>query len=382
MFKKFTIFCLACLLVTTLSGCISFGGDKEATTEAKLAVFASPDKGSTWQQIAALMTPGEKVGSIAGVNVLSMATDLNDSEALYIGTRANGIFYSYNGGAGWNRAGNLLDVVKNKVYSLSVDPDNKCIVYAGIGHQIFKTEDCSRTWKDTFTADNPDEVIRSIVIDWYDPNFVYAAARDGSVYRSENKGESWKLLTDVNKDVRELVLDSFDSRIMYLVTRASGIYRSADSGNTWVSMYDYFDTLDKDTEKQIKATKDDRDNWYLEEFGKDTRDGFGLESPRDQENVVYYLSEFGLLKSEDRGLTWKKVELLTGTGETEFFVFRVDPQNSKNIYIGDDTTLYRTTDGGSTWETLSLPTTHQISTLEINVKDSNILYTGYKTIEE
>lgn len=354
MLKKIIICFLAAVLVFGLTGCIKFG-TKEAVTTDQGGVFVSGDKGETWVHRSILMTAGAKELSIAGIDILSMALDPSDTDAIYIGTRDNGVFYSYNGAEGWTQSLDLISKTKNTIYSLAVDPFDKCTVFAGAGNKIYKSEDCSRTWKNVFTSPKTDEVIRDVLVDWYNSKIVYAAARDGSIYKSETVGESWVKLTDLKKDIREMEMDANDSRVLYVATRTGGIYKSVDSGLTWINLKD-----------------------KLEEFSSTAKEGFGLEVAQDGSKAILYLSKYGLLKSVDQGETWVKQNLLTGMGEVEFFVFAIDPNNSKNIYMADAKTLYRTTDGSQTWQTKELPTNMQISTLKVHLKDSNLLFTGFK----
>jgi photosystem II stability/assembly factor-like uncharacterized protein len=358
MTRKILMVFLAAGLMFGLSGCISFGA-KTPTVGAGLAVFASGDKGATWISKTSLMTPSATTGNIAGVSVLSMAQDPNDTNALYIGTRNDGVFYSYNGADGWSRAGNLLTKTQGKVYALAVDSADKCTVFAGIESKIFRSTDCNRTWENVFTTAKSTEVIRTILVDWYNHNIVYASAADGSIYKSETNGTSWFKLKDLAKDIEDFEMDAKDSRILYIVTRKAGIFKSSDSGANW-----------EDLAESLKP------------FKSTVKIGSGVEVAKDAPNTVFYLSKFGLLKSVDGGTNWEQIKLLTGEGEIEFLTFVVDPKNSNNLYLSDAKTLYRSFDGGKTWETKKLPSTNIISTLKINQKDSNILYIGFKAPEE
>ena len=358
MFKKFSLAVIALMLLFGVTGCISF--NKSApSVGSQIGVFASPDRGEKWVQKANLMTPGAQAGSIAAVNTLCLALDPSDTSAVYIGTRADGVFYSYNGGDGWSRAGNFTKVAPQKVvYSLAVDPKNKCTVYAGAGNQIYRTRDCNRTWVNAFTTPKSTEVLRAILVDWYNTKNVYVAAADGSIYKSENSGDSWVKLYDFVQDIEDIEMDANDSRVLYVATKSDGLYKTSDSGATWLSL-----------QKEMK------------DIGSNVRNGYGLEVAKDKTNALFYLSKFGLLKSLDSGLTWTQVKLLTDEGKIEFFAFALDPNNSNNIYIADATILYRTSNGGQTWETKKMPTTQRISDLKVHLKDSNVLFAGFKSVE-
>ena len=131
MRNKILITLLTAIILVGATGCIKF--KKDTTTQSKLGgVFFTDDRFETWKTHSLLMTPGETAGSISGVNVYTMKMDPSDNEAIYLATRADGLFYSYNGGAGWSKsnklpAGFIRDIV--------VDPKSKCVVYAAVANK-------------------------------------------------------------------------------------------------------------------------------------------------------------------------------------------------------------------------------------------------------
>jgi photosystem II stability/assembly factor-like uncharacterized protein len=358
MSKKIILTLFLAVLAFGLTGCISFG-TKAPSATALLGVFTTENRGDTWVAKNSLMTPGATAGSISTVNILMMAQDPSDPAAMYLGTRADGILYTYNSAAGWNKLGNLTKKTTDKVYAITVDPKNKCAIFAGVGNKIWKSIDCGRTWDALFNTDKTTELIRSIIIDWYDDQIIYMFASDGSMYKSLNNGVTWARLADFQADIEEVEMDNKDSRVMYVCTKTDGLYRSVDAGVTWTHLKD-----------QLKG------------FGSNAKKGYGLELARDQANTLYYISKYGLLKSTDSGETWVKISLLSEISETTFSSLLVDPLKSSNIYYTDDKTLYRTSDGGATWETKKLPSTSIVSDLKINPKDSNILYITFKAPEQ
>lgn len=344
-----------------LTGCISFGQKEETVGPgASLGAFVSPDKAETWLEKNDLMTPGDKALSIAKVSMLNIYTDPTDTDSLYLASRSNGLFYTYNGGEGWTQATSLLEQKSGRVFAVAVDPEDKCSIYTGVEDEIYKSSDCNRTWQRVFKAQKTEHVMRSIVVDWYNSDIVYATARDGSIYKSTDNGMSWVKKTDLRRDVRELVMDNKDSRILYLSTRVNGLYRSTDAGETWVNLSD-----------------------NMKQFTKGgIQDGYGVEVAMDKTGTIFYLSKFGLIKSTDRGETWEQIKLLTGENEVEFYAFDIDPNNSDYIYFADAKTLYRSLNGGQTWETKALPSTNLIAGLQVHEKDGNLIYTVFKTLEE
>lgn len=358
MLKKFFILITAMFLVVGLSGCIT--SKKTVSVGSLSGVFVSQDNGAKWTAKNQLMTPGNTPGNINTLNVIGMYYDPSDPNALYLATRDSGVYYTYNGAEGWNKAAAFSSSERGKVYSLAVDPQDKCTIYAGVNNKIYFSEDCARSWKAIFNTDNATEIIRALIVDWVDNNIVWALAADGSLYKSSTRGKNWARVYDFGVDSIDFDMDPHDNRIMYVVTDGSWIYKTVDAGVTWVNLKD-----------QLKS------------FDSSVKKGVGLEIAKDKPDTIYYLSKFGMLKSADGGATWEQINLLTREGEKVFYAFAVDPFNSQNLYYADEKTFYRSFDEGKTWETIKLPSTQRVSEIRVRnkAKENNIIYMSFKQVE-
>jgi photosystem II stability/assembly factor-like uncharacterized protein len=154
------------MLVLTGAGCISGSG----STTGPMGVFRSDDKGENWKKVATFPT-AKGVQSIETVKVYRIFTDPSDPNALYLGTRGQGLYYSYNNGDSWQFAN---DLANKFIYSVAVDPKDKCTIYVTDGSSIYKTSDCSRTWTNIQTDPQPNSQITSLSVDYGNSQVVYA----------------------------------------------------------------------------------------------------------------------------------------------------------------------------------------------------------------
>src|SRR3989344_2374266 len=107
-------------LVLTGAGCIQFVN----SAQGPMGVFRSADAGETWVSKSTLLT-AQGVKSLAGAKVYKIFTDPGDPKALYMGTRGQGLYYSYDSGDTWQATA----VMAGKyIYGLSVDPRGQCTV--------------------------------------------------------------------------------------------------------------------------------------------------------------------------------------------------------------------------------------------------------------
>ena len=356
MLKKAFLTIVAVGLLFGLTGCIKITKKSEVVGSGS-GIFWSQDRGETFASRSKLLTPGAIDGSIGGTNVTAMLEDPNDPYTLYVGTAVDGLYYSYTAGDGWTRASDLYNKIKGVIYSVAVDPKNKCNVYVAIGNQIAKSSDCNRTWKIGVLITPGTEVIKSLAIDWANPANLFAVTVTGAVYRSGNYGDNWTRLADIKKEISRLVIDPTDSKVMYAVSPKAGLYRSSDAGNKWDSL-------------QAK----------MKNFKGGLERGVGLGVAKDTPNTIFYLSRFGLLKSSDRGDTWSQVKLLTGDNTTDFTAFDIAESTSKILFYTDAKVLYRSFDGGASWDTVTLPSVNRVAELLINSKSDKIIYFGFQKV--
>ncbi|MBF8280231.1 MAG: hypothetical protein HW383_4 [Candidatus Magasanikbacteria bacterium] len=336
-------------------GCV-FGGAKPTANDG--GVFKSVNKGEAWAQKVAVPTvTGQKV-YIAGVDIISLNVDPQDSKAIYAGTLQNGLFYTLDGGESWLQSKDAA-VKAGRVASVAVDPKNKCIIYATVGNAVVKTTDCSRTFgKAIFTDERADARMNSVAVSYADSNVILAAGSAGDIRRSTDGGKSWTAVFRPKGDVARLLVSPANSTRVYAATRENGIFRSDDNGETWVE-------VTPDIKKFSNAT-------------------FYTTGAIDQKNAdhVIIATRYGLLETTDGGENWDSIPLVTAPGQTLIFALAINPQNAKEIYYGTQNVFYRTGNGGESWETKRVPTTRALTSLLVDPKDGNVVYLGVTFVEQ
>jgi len=176
-----------------LSGCgvtVNTGGTTSTAGANDGGVFKSSDKGDNWEQKILILSIGRQ-RSFAAADILSLAMDPSDNQAIYAGSLGNGLLYSYDGTDSWQIAVSLGQI---NVVDIAVDPADKCSVYAASDNKVFKTSDCGRSWSPAYFDNDLGLKVTSIVIDYTNSNNVFIGTSRGGLIKSSDRGASWRAI--------------------------------------------------------------------------------------------------------------------------------------------------------------------------------------------
>jgi photosystem II stability/assembly factor-like uncharacterized protein len=210
------------------------------------------------------------------------------------------------------------------------------------------------------------------------PLLYYMGSTGGGVWKTENAGTTWSNITDEHFKVGTIgavaVSDS-DHNVLYVGTGESpirgvttsqgdGVWKSTDAGKTWKHI-----GLEKSGQiSRIKIHPGNPDIAWVAVQGQ-------IWSPND---------ERGIFRTEDGGVSWKhvlKVSAKTGASD-----LRLDPTNPRILYAamwnhgrkpwfihsgGTDGGIYKSVDGGDSWNKLSGGLPKMVGKIGIDVSASN-----------
>lgn len=325
-------------------------------------ILKSSDAGATWASKSAVLTAAAKVVSFNTLDVNMMAIDPSDAHALWAGTSANGIFYSFDGGEGWLMAKKFapagVRLTESRVNSIAVDPTNSCIVYATIvtpdnKSYLVRTLNCGRSWKAISENELGDRHLTAIAINQNDRLQIFLGNSVGDVFRSDNAGGSWSKLTRFDdKRIRSIAVHPKKKGVVYVGTAGGGLRRSEDSGKSWKRVDDIqkYSGMDDVFAVAVDLTKDD---------------------------ALLVGTRYGILRSEKGGESWEPLTLLTAPGETNIISLALNSRHPSTIYYGACSEqegavcgFYRSSDAGKSWNTKQVPSGRMFKTILLQVADS------------
>jgi len=216
-------------------------------------VYKSTDGGKTWQHMG--LKDSERISAIV--------INPQNPDIVYIGALGHafgpneerGVFMTTDGGKTWTKT--LYIDNQHGVADLEIDPTNPNILYAGMwsferkpwthrsGSEkggVYKSIDGGRTWN-KLSNGLPKLIGRiGIRVAPSNPNVVYAIleAKDGTLYRSDDRGETFKL---VSKNTNIVSRGFYYTRVRvdptnenHIFAVASTLFTSVDGGKTFRSI--------------------------------------------------------------------------------------------------------------------------------------------------
>lgn len=341
---KIKITLLATILIITTGCTIQF--QKKAIDNLG-GVFKSTDAGNTWLSSSSIPSTTGQPQSIARLNNKFLIMDPSDKKALYYGSQQNGLFYTLDSAKTWNKASGLKQLNPD---ILAISPNSKCTIYTSSRNKILKSTDCARTWKTIYHHDNSKTKITSFYINPLKNEIILAGTSIGELIKSDNKGNSWKLLKKFAAPVQSINSSPFNNKTLFVTTKSKGLSRSTDSGITWTNLNAKI--------KPLTLTLNISDI----QFSKISKD------------TIIIANGTKLLKTTDNGNTWSTVDLITKERSANINSVVLSDSNPNLIYYSTDTTFYKSTDAGKKWTTVKLPSLRAGTTILKDPLNDNILY--------
>ena len=360
--------------------------DLEAHPTNARVLYAGTAGGGVWKSsnAGATFTPifdehAQSIGSVA-------VDPSNPDKTIWVGTGevwtrnsvsvGDGLYKSIDGGVNWKEIAGFEK--SERISGIEINPKNSDEVYVGVlgalwgdseVRGVYKTTDGGTTWEKILYTDEKTGC-SDILMDPNDPSILYAAmwefrrtgwgfnsgGNNSALYKSTDGGKNWNKIHNgfpKGKYGRLAVaLAPSDSKILYSVVESEkeedrGLYRSSDAGANW-------EHINSDFGLVVRP-------FYFSRLVVDPRDA----------NVVVKGGLFGSL-SRDGGKTFKNL----GRMHLDVHDILFDINNSDRMYSATDGGVYRSWDGGTTFEIVSNIPVSQFYHISIDDKEPYNIYGG------
>ena len=396
----------------------------------KGGVFASTDRGASWEKRSNYFTAGnyyqeifcdpKDINRIYSVNVYMQVSDdggktfhnlgekskhvdnhviwvdPNDTKHMLVGCDG-GLYETFDQAQNWNYKANLP---VTQFYKVSLDNSFPFYYVYGGTQDNFSLGGPSRTKSENGIV-NSDWFVTTggdgfeSQADYVDPNIVYAESQYGGLVRFDRKsGENLNIRPVEPGDElpyrwnwdAPLLISQHDHKRLYF--GSNKVFRTDDQGNTWkVISGDMSRGIDRNKIPVMSRV------WSVDAVSKNqSTDVFGqlttiAESPLD-ENILYAGTDDGLIHvTTDGGKDWTKIDNIPGVPAQTYVNKIIASSKNKNVaYVafnhhryGDfKPYLFKTTDAGKTWTAIqnNLPARGTVYCVAEDNVNPNLLFAG------
>lgn len=232
------------------------------------------------------------------------------------------------------------------------------------------------------------------------PATAYAGFLDGGIYRTDDRGLSWRYAGrgSGTSHIGGLAVDAGSAQTLYAVSGSLGIVKTVDGGASWraaahglpLGVTVPIVAVAADGRRagrvyaaargaEIYRSSDGAASWNPLPAGA-PRDVIALiADPRAADRLYAVSATRQLWRSEDAGSHWRRVPKVAGAGE-QVLALQIDPQRSDvlyaSVYDGEVTHLRRSLDRGATWALFGDLSAGEVRSFAIDPAHPQRLYLG------
>ena len=374
-----------------------------------------------WVELGPTNLPSNRTGQPNGLGrINSVAFHPTDTNIIYVGAPAGGLWVTNDGGQTWTT--NTDTLASLGISSIAVDPQHPDTIYIGTGDRdasdsygegVFKSTDGGLTWKSS-NSGMGDKTVGKLIIDPNNTNILLAGT-NGGIYRSTNGGSSWSL--ELSGNYKDLVFDAINSQILYACGSSARLYKSTNNGQSWSQITSGLPS--GKYRMAVAVTPADSNYVYVVVTNSSTFEGLYLSTNRgssftqmsDTPNIMDY-SHLGtgtggqawydldiaadpvdktivnvcgvnIFQSTNAGRNWTINAHWVGSGgapavHADNHVMEYQP-GTNTLFTGNDGGVYYTKNRGSSWTDISDGISiAQIYRLGQSATESNTLVNGYQ----
>jgi photosystem II stability/assembly factor-like uncharacterized protein len=355
-----------------------------AYAAGQLATYRSEDSGFTWQKFGdEIRETWGPAGLWPGVPI-DLQVDPDDCQRVFINNYIGGNFLSTDGAETWTIA--TVGYTGARISDIAVDPADDQHVYAAARMAPFVSTDGGQNWQGlSYPELNEGSV--PLAMDPSNPQHLLAFAEQGGAteiaIQSYDGGMSWtevyKFIMPENYDesvgtfnvsFRQYAFAPSDPHFVYAasinldggllnpILQGYGIYRSSDGGTTWE-----------------QANDASTANLGINALAVD---------PTDTQVVYAASADSGVFKTTDGGVHWTQINnglpenLKSPTQEPFLNFIVVDPADPQTVFVGGQNGVYKSTNGGESWQQLAggIDPLIESNDLIIDPTNSQVVYLG------
>ncbi|MDP8981073.1 MAG: hypothetical protein M3O35_10825 [Acidobacteriota bacterium] len=339
-----------------------------ARTGSSSAQPLATSDSNNWSLIGPRPTGGG-TGLVTAGRVNAIAIDPRDNNVVYIGAAEGGVWKTTDGGQNWIPLTDDQPSLANG--SIAIDPNSPDVVYVGTGEEnftgdsyygagILKSTDGGQHWT-SIVGPFLRATIGSLAVHPVNGQVILAAVGTigtltpstltRGVWRSADGGLTWtQVLTGA--PATSVLFDPSNGNTAYAAlgningAGSNGVYKSSDAGKTWTQI------------SGSGANALPSANIGRVDIGISPSNPSTLFVAIQDSSSSTFGSLLGVFKTTDGGSTWNKLttpNVCSGVGQCWYDMnIRVSPKDPNLVFLVGSLRVARSMDGGATWATVPL----------------------------
>lgn len=312
--------------------------------------------GTDWQ--FANKFKGSSGAGLQAVNVSKLAFSPNNREVIFAGSYNGGLYKSEDSAGSWSK---LLS--KISIYDFALNPWDEKVIYAagmfGTQGKVVKSSDGGASWADIYSEAAASNAVRSIALNPNNVNQVVIGMTSGNVIISNDAGLSWKLVKNFEDRVNRILWQNGN---IYVLLKSKGLRKSSDLGFNFTDL----------TASLNKTNGFGSLNYSQSLIDTYSQTYVDLVAP----SLIYLSTNKGLYKTTDEGANWTLMPLPAKGSDAQARAIAVARSSSNLLYTSVGSTVYKSTDGGQTFQTQTVKTGGLINYILVDPQLSQIAYAG------
>ena len=321
---------------------------RKQEAESKQTPFSVPDSNViNWSNPGPAVVTNSSISISGQGRINTIIKDPQNSQTLYIGAPAGGIWKSTDDGTNWTPLSDHLPQIG--VSGIAIDPTDSNVIYIATGDDdagdsysvgVMKSTDAGQTWNTTglnYLYTNY-KTTNEIFIDPTNNSHIWAASTDG-LQKSEDGGDTWVIKQQGNIVDFRLHPSYASNSIIYAVgynNNESKFYRSWDKGETF---------------SEISSIPSDSNRIVLETTLADPDKVYVLSAYDNGDGTSKGENSFqGIYVSNDAGLNFTKTaenDDIFGSGQSWYDMALTVSDTDPNLLFVGVLDIWKSTDGGN-----------------------------------
>jgi photosystem II stability/assembly factor-like uncharacterized protein len=329
----------------------AYAHDRQLVAGTNTGLFYSTDGGDTWRTASTPLTEST-------VTVVAFSPHFAEDGLVLAGTLEDGILNSTDRGERYfAKSFGLLDA---SVLAIGFSPAfaQDGTIYLGTETTAYHSYNGGLAWKElNFPPEAAPVLSLALSDNFAGDNTLHAGTEQAGLFRSTDRGLTWQPVDLPASTINALA----QAEGALLAATEAGVFRSADGGQTWEHLLDLPNVIALAASPVVTVAgvvdrgvwlSTDRQHWQaLPGLSARSMLGLALAPHFDREPVAFmYGPQEGLWRTRDGGQTWDNLDANLPSQDIAALALSPNFEDDRTVVVGALEGVSVSTDAGETWE--------------------------------